>query len=387
MSEDNNSNNGIVNVVDDFDYSTQEEIYHERFKRWRRNKDNPFAFNFTANKNEKVYIDSKGFVDHSFADAEKESLSHIFYVIGIAALIWVFIEDVLGKVGIAGFAAFGFNIHTNFFNSSIYGGSIEIVAALIAISALKVAVPGIYAHYKLKLPKRVEFMGRLNSSLALIGAISMTLIVCTATSLPSAYSSESTEIYDYFQRIDADLYVWDQKEFLIYSIFDIIIMSIISEMFFRGAIFAALRQFGDPFAIIMTSLTAGLLTQDFRAMPAAMLISLVAAYGMVSSGTMFTAISVSIVYKMYNLTILILETDRTEKMPLTRNIFMMIALAAGIIGFVVFWIGFVKKKNGNIALYRSDLSKWRRVGCSVRTFPYSAVLLICLIYAAMRLTL
>lgn len=385
MSEDNRKS--IVNVVEDFDYSTQNESYNKRFKRWRSDKDNPFAFNFTANRNEKVYVESKGFVDHSFDDAEKEALSRIFYVIGIEALIWVVIEDVLGRAGIAGFAAFGFNIHTNFFNSAVYGGSFEIVTALVAISLLKVAIPGIYAHYRFRLPRKVEFMNRLNSSLALFGAISLSLIVCTAVSLPSAYSSESKEIYDYFQSIDADLKVWDQTEFLVYTIFDVIIMSVISEMFFHGAMFGALRQFGDPFAIMMTALTAGLLTQDLREMPAAILISLVAGYGMVSSGTMFTAIAVSIVYKMYNLALLILETDRTDKMPLTRNIFMMAALAVGIIGFFIFWMCFVRKKKGNIAVYRSDVSKWRRIGVSVKTFPYSAVLFICLIYAILRLTL
>ncbi|MBR6069648.1 MAG: CPBP family intramembrane metalloprotease [Ruminococcus sp.] len=378
--------NGIVNVIDEFDYSTQNDTYNEKFKKWRRNKDNHCAFNYAANKNEKVYVDNKGFVAHSVEEAEKDSLTHIVYIIGIAALIWLFTEDVVGKLGIALFSFLGFDIHTNFFNSSIYGGSMEIVAALIVVSVLKIAVPAIYAHIKFRLPRKVEIMGRMNNSLALIGAISMALIVCTATSLPSAYSSESKEIYDYFRSIDADLYVWDQTEFLMYTIFDVVIMSIISEIFFRGAMFAALRQFGDPFAIIITSLTAGLLTQDFRAMPATILISLVAGYGMVSSGTLFTAVSVSIVYKMYNLALMILETDRTEKMPLTRNIFMMIALAIGIVGFVVFWIAFVRRKKGGIARYGSEYPRWRRFGFALKTFPYSAVLLVCLAYAAMRLT-
>ena len=376
----------IVNVIDEFDYSTQNEFYNEKFKKWRRNKDNHCAFNFVANKNEKVYVESKGFVAHSFEEAEKESLTHIVYIIGIAALMWLVTEDVIGKLGISLFTLLGFDIHANFFNSSIYGGSMEIVAALIVVSVLKIVVPAIYAHIKFKFPRKVEFMGKMNNSLALVGAISLTLIICTATSLPSAYSSESKEIYDYFRSIDADLYVWDQTEFLVYTIFDVVIMSIISEIFFRGAMFAALRQFGDPFAIIFTALTAGLLTQDFRAMPVTILISLVAGYGMVSSGTMFTAISVSIVYKMYNLALLILETDRTEKMPLTRNIFMMITLAAGIIGFVVFWIAFVRRKKGGIALYSSEYSRWRRFGFALKTFPYSAVLLICLAYATVRLT-
>ena len=51
MSDDNK--NSIVNVIDEFDYSTQNDAYNEKFKKWRRNKDNHCAFNYSANKNEK----------------------------------------------------------------------------------------------------------------------------------------------------------------------------------------------------------------------------------------------------------------------------------------------------------------------------------------------
>lgn len=387
MSEDNENKKSVINVVGEFDYSTQNDAYNDKFKKWRQKKDNPYAFSFEANTNEKVYVDGKGFIDRSAEDAENEVLSRIFYVIGIGALMFIVFENFLGKLGIAAFELLGFNIHNNFFSSSIYGDRVEIVTAVILISTLKIAVPLLFIRSRFKLPVRVEFMGGMKNSLALLGAISITLIICTAASLPNAYSSESKEIYDYFRSIDADVSVWDQSEFLIYTVFDVIIMSLLTEMLFRGAMFGVLRQFGDLFAIMITSVTTAVLTQDLRAIPVVFLISLTASYGMLTSGAMFTAVAVSVVYKMYNLAILVLETDPTEKMPLTRNIFMIITLIAGIIGFVIFWFGSVRRKKCRLAHYSSELPLWRRAVHSVKTFPYSAVLLICVVYGVIRTVL
>jgi len=371
----------VINVIDEFDYSTQTDSYNELFKSWRRKKNNRFAFRFQANKNEKVYIDGKGFVASSAIDDEKEVLTRIFGVIGVAALLWMIFFHILNKLGLLLFSALGFNIHIDFFSSSIYGGSKEIVTAQIVMPLIQILVPFLYVHFRFKLPRKVEFMGHLHNSFAMMGAIAMALIVCTAAALPSAYSSDSKEIYDYFRSINADVSVWDQSEFVIYTIFDVVVMSTITQLFFCGAMFAVMRQFGDPFAIIMTALTAGLLSQDIAEMPINILIYLVAAYGMVSSGTILTAISVSMIYKMYNLAILVIETDRTTKMPLTRNIFMIIVFFAGVIAFAVYWFECVRKKRNGIAKFNSELTPFKRFVHCLKSFPYSAVALVCIAYA------
>ena len=42
----------IINVVDQFDYSTQNDNYNAKFRAWRKNKENPYAFNFKLNRKE-----------------------------------------------------------------------------------------------------------------------------------------------------------------------------------------------------------------------------------------------------------------------------------------------------------------------------------------------
>lgn len=389
MSDDlkNIMQEDIIDVIDEFDYSTQNESYNEKFRKWRRKRDNPFAFSFAENKKESVYIESRGFIEKSAVDAEKQVLSDIFYNIGLAVLIWIVFGDVISKIIISVCGFCGINIHNNYFSSVIYGGSREIVIAIISISFIKVFVPLIFLHNKFRLPTRVEFMGSMNNSMALLGAISTALIVCTVTSLPSAYSSESKEIYEFFKNIETDVSVWGQSEFIVYTIFDIIIMSVVSEFFFRGAMFAVLRQFGDIFAIVITSVMTMLLSQDFYQMLTILLIAIIASYGMLASGTVFTSVAVIIVYKMYKLTLTIIEVDPSDKMPLTRNLFMIITLIAGGIGLLVYWIYTVKTKKHGLASYKSELSYGERFLHSAKTFPFSAVMLLCAASAIVKAVL
>lgn len=381
MSDDLNN---IINVIEEFDYSTQNSLYNEKFRKWRKKRENPFAFSFEKNKKEIVYIDGRGFIANSATDTEKKVLTKIFYHIGLAMLMWIVFDNVLSKIAISILSFCGFDIHNNYFSSVIYGGNKEIVLTLILTMFIKVLIPLLFLHFTFRLPAKVEFMGNMNNPISLTGTFSMALIVCTAVSLPAAYSSDTKEIYELFKNSGADVMVWGQAEFVIYTFFDIVVMSVISEFFFRGAMFAVLRQFGDPFAVVMTSLMAGIMTQNLKTMPAVILISLVASYGMLSSGTIFTSIAVIIIYKMYDLTLIIIEIDPSDKMPLTRNLFMIIMLIAGGIGLLLYWIYTTRKKRSNLAFYQSELPFKKRFMHSVKTFPFSVTALLYLVCALLK---
>lgn len=374
----------IIDVVEEFDYSTQNESYSKSFRKWRKNKNNPYTFNFSVNKKESIFIDGKGFVSNSPAASERETISRIFFIIGTAMLIWVTIDNIIGKMIIYFLDITGINIHTTFFSSACYGGSIEIVAALIAISLIKIYIPAFYIHKKLKMPFRVEFMSTMNHPSELIGAIALALAVCTVTNIPDAYSSSAKEIYSYFKSINTDISVWGQTEYVIYTIFDVIIVSVSSEILFRGAIFSALRQFGDAFAIIVTAVMASLLTQNVQEMPTVFLISLIASAGMLKSGSIFTAFAVSTVYKMYQLSIVIIEMNNSENMFLIRNLIMTEIFI--ISSFIAILIHMKNHRNRHyFAEYHSDISMKERLIFSFKSFPFAAVAFVCLIAAIIKI--
>ncbi|MDE5582573.1 MAG: CPBP family intramembrane metalloprotease [Ruminococcus sp.] len=376
----------IIDVVEEFDYSTQNEVYNKSFRKWRKNKNNPFAFNFSANTKESVFIDGKGFVNNSPAVAECETINRIFFIIGCAMLIWITTENIIGKIIIYIIGTVGINVHTTFFSTAYYGGSIEIVSALIAIALIKILIPVFYMRKKFRVPLKVEFMGTMNDSAELINAMAMALMVCTIANIPDAYSSSAKEIYDYFKSTDTDISVWGQSEYVIYTIFDVVIISVASEILFRGAIFSVLRQFGDIFAVIITSVMSALLTQDFREMPAVFLISAIASVGMLKSGSVFTAFAVSIIYKMYQLSIVIIETSTSENMFIIRNLIMTGIFAVG--SLAVITIYFIKKKTdrqNHLAVYTSEITLKERILYSFRVYPFWAVAVICVIAGIIKI--
>jgi hypothetical protein rflaF_18951 len=375
----------IINVIDDFDSTASASAYKSNFKKWRKNKDNPFAFNFEINKKESVFSDSRGFENRSKTEAEKKVLGNIMRAAGIAMLISIVFFTVVNKLVIYLLECLGFDIHTTFFSPSVYGSGKEIVIVMIAVSFAALFIPAVYLHKRFKMPVNVGVMRTVNDSAEIIGSIGAALIVCTISCLPSAYSSDSRDIYNYFQSIETDVSVWGQTEFVFYTIFDIIILSFITEFFLRGAIFSALRQFGDVIAIVITTVMSALLTRNFLEIPSAILISLVASIGMLRSGTIFSALMVRVVFKMYQLALIIIEANADSQVFLQRNLFMVVVFLAGIaITAAVMFTGGRKNKR-YLVKYHSELSLRKQLRHAVGTFPFSAVAGLCLLEALIKI--
>ena len=377
----------IISVVDDFDCSAQGEKYDAAYKKWRRNKNNPFTFNFEKNSRESVYVDSKGFNSTTLESAESEMIARIMNIVGIAMLIFIFFDNVLKKLIICLLDFIGVNVHTSFAGDMIFGGSREIVSTYLAITALTFILPSLYLHFKLKLPNRVEFMRSMNDSGEMIASIALTLAACSVTCLPSAYSGDTLEIFTYFRNINADVSVWGQREFVIYMIFDVIVISILTECMLRGAIFHALRQFGDVFAAVVTAIMAALLAFDIREIPAELMISVIAGMGMLRSGSMFTAFVVRAVYKMYRLALIIIESNSAPGSHIQKTEFIIVAFLLGAAVYCALLRRRSKRGKMGLAAYNSNISEVKRLAMAFSTFPFSAVAGLCVLITIIRVIL
>ena len=156
-------------------------------------------------------------------------------------------------------------------------------------------------------------------------------------------------------------------------------------MLFRGAIFAALRQFGDWFAIIITTLMTGLLVQDIQEFPAAVLISLVASIGMLRSGSLITAIFVRTIYKMYQLAVVIIQAGALGNSNKMLTTFILGTFIIGAACSIHFYFVLYRKNSLRIVKYNSGVSMPRRILNAVRLFPFPAVAVMCLISAIIKI--
>ena len=223
----------------------------------------------------------------------------------------------------------------------------------------------------------------MNHPSELVRAISLTIVISTVSCLPNVYSNSTSQLYTYFMKLDADVAVWGQTEFLIYTVYDIILLSIFTEALFHGSIFAALRQFGDYFAIAVTSVLSGLIVQDFSEMPFVIVVSAIAGAGMLRSGSIYTAFFVRIVYKIYRLAIVIIETTVEADLYLERNAFMFFTLATS--GVALFILHFLQEPREYYAEYKSEVSPSKRAFFLIKSYPLPVVVCICLLSAALKI--
>lgn len=371
----------IINVAEDFDAATQGSGYNGHFSEWRKNKDNPFAFNFEKNSKEKIFNESRGFETPSQTEEGKKVLGAIMRETGIIMLIVIVLRNIVGKIAVVALDAVGVDIHTNLFSTGIYGGSTEIVAITIVLALVTLLVPVVYLHKRMKIPFKAGIMHTVWDSAEIIGAIGFAMVFCTIVCLPEAYSSETKDIYTYFASAETDVSIWNHRDFIIYTVFDVVILSVLTELLFRGGIFSVLRQFGDVIAVMVTTAMAVLLTSDFFSMPAALFISFVSSIGMLRSGTIYTAIIVRIVYKMYQLAIVILEVDPSANMIITRNLFMICVFTVGVILAAIVINTGDRKNKRYMVKYKSEFTESRRLLFAVKVFPFPAVAMLCIVQA------
>ena len=377
-------NDGSINVIEEFDYSTQSKLYSDHFKEWRKRKENPFSFSFEMNPKESIYVDGRGFMVGSVQAAEKEALLRVFYIIGVAALMWVVIANVLGKLLVFCMERAGMDIHFSSLNNSIYGNHTWIVTLLVIINLAKILIPALYLLLRFKLPIDVGIMNSKHDSQGLVSAIGLIFITSTLLSLSSAYSSDTKEIFSYLRSLNTDVSLWDQTEFILYTIFDVLIIGTAEELFFRGAMFAVLRQFGDKFAVIMTTLTAVLLAENLNDIIPVIIVSLIASYGMLRSGSIFTAIVVSVIYKVYILAVVVIEADTSNEMTVTRKMFMLLMLCFGGILLLFSWLLAKMRNKKTFVDVKYELTLKDKVMHSLKVFPYSAIAAISPVYMIVK---
>lgn len=369
------------NAVSDFDYSTQNDEYNKEFINWRKNKNNLYAYNYSENRKEKVFVEGRGFVEPSAQREELRAIYRVLRVIGIAMLISMFIEVIFDKIIVFLLDATGVDIHATLTSTFIYGAKLPVVLVMMITDMLKVAVPLWYAGKKFNMPKNVSCPKKINHPVEIVTSSALVIMVAATLSLLDVYSEESREIYTFLLSFKSEIPLWHQKEFVIYIIFDVLVVTVITEMLYRGLFLAVLRQFGDVFAVIVTSLLCGLMTHKYGLMPGIIIVSAVASVSVLRSGSIFTAIYSKILYELFFLAI-----------PFVAGMFSddaEIYFSAGcfVLGLLLFLLAYAvngKFKRRTFARCGTQLPTVKKLALVMKCYPVLAVIIINIILGFME---
>ena len=117
-------------------------------------------------------------------------------------------------------------------------------------------------------------------------------------------------------------------------------------------------------------------------MPASIVITIVAGAGMVRSGSIYTAFFVRIVYKMYRLAIVVIETDTSADMYLDRNLFMLAIFVLG--AGTVICLAVIREKRECYSRYFSEVPVGKRIISAVKAYPFPVVACLCILAAVLK---
>lgn len=160
-----------------------------------------------------------------------------------------------------------------------------------SFSTLALFVPALLAAYWLSMPMGAAFpMRRASARLTVPG-----IFCCLGMSVVGVYISAILQAILYgtagaTASMPDFSPPWGTTEIIMYMIAISVIPAIFEELLFRGVIMQSLRRFGDPFALVVSSILFAMLHRNLLQGPNALLTGLVLGYFTLRSGSLIPAI-------------------------------------------------------------------------------------------------
>ena len=277
-----------VDIVEDFEYNSENEQYNQDYRHWRRHTKGAFMFRFSDNSREHVYVEGAPGNSMGAALAERQAILNLSIRIGIALLVFL-ISEVLGSsLLIAVMRMFHIPISINFLTYQMDGNQWAATGVRVLCLVLKYCLPTAILARMCRLPQSVYIPASLGAIPEFIGGVGAGMIIAAVYSLAAIPTSVqlSQRLFSYKEL----------PAIATYGVFDALAVSVRAELVFRGALLPLLRQFGDPFAVLVTALIGFLCPNALPERLCELLIGLAAGYLMIRSGSLLKCAVLRIVY-------------------------------------------------------------------------------------------
>ncbi len=293
----------MIDVAEDFHCPNQSESYHEAYRAWRRRPDNPFAYTYTKHPKETAFSENPSVLQPSRAMVEKSVLQRISMLIAAAMLLYYVAENLLDKLLITVLNAVGFRIDFVFLEYTMFGDEQAVFIVVSIVSLLKYGLPAAFLFWKLRMPVKVTLPMKVQHPSQLLSGMALTMLL--SAGLGTFLVSRSSELKKYEMLLDSV----DSSDMLLflYEILTIFVLPIVIELFLHGVMFQVLRQFGDAFAIGITTALAMMLMHTPSDILRVGIITLTISYCMVQTGSFSSAIVLHIVHEIYMFALYYLE--------------------------------------------------------------------------------
>ncbi|MDE5737026.1 MAG: hypothetical protein K2H93_01520 [Oscillospiraceae bacterium] len=295
----------MIDVVEDFSFPYQNTEYQEAFRIWRRKKKNPYAFQFTKNPKESAFSESQAVGTKSPSKVEQIVLNRMGYLVGYILICYLVIENVFDKIAVLIMHSLHLQIEmVTLGQSRLYGDETLIFWLSFLTNLLKYLIPALVMQFVLKLPVRVSLPMHIRKPSLLIGGIALIMLLNIGLGMFGASRSAELEKY----RLISSAVGNDDHRIIIYILVAIFVLPLITELLLHGAMFQAMRQFGDMFAVVTTAVLAVALTHNIWDALRVGLVHLTISYYLIKTGSFGSVVLIRIVHEIYMFALFCMET-------------------------------------------------------------------------------
>ena len=282
-------------------YRNQSELYQKKYHEWRTNPKNPFGYTFVHDSRIRTYVDGEGYLEETPVANEKKALGSCYRLAGVTLLIMVAVSyvryivmDILFEIPNGG----------RMFHSEINGGIRPLADpaayVLLTLNLFEFLLPLFFLKAATRMPSRIAVPLRRSRNISVPAAVIMMLVITTIGRLfnsAAAFGLEKLRIdIPYFDQIRAEGTVAT----VVCSIGQHVLLSILLEIIFRGYLLQMFRQFGDSFAVIVTSIMGCLTLYDLSQVGYMFCAGAFAGIITVRSGSIKSACIMRIIARFYN---------------------------------------------------------------------------------------
>ena len=298
----------VIDVVEDFSCPYQTAAYQEAFRSWRRKKQNPYAFRFTKNPKESSFSESQSAVGLSPAKTEQRILNRIGKLIGCALICYLVAENILDKAAVMLMHLLHLHIELVFFGESrLYGDERLVFWLTFGIQFIKYLIPAVLLQFVLRMPVQVSLPMKIHKPARLVLGIGMMMLLSIGMGTLQTPLSADMEKY----RIISSTGHSESGRVILYLLMTILVLPMITELFLHGCMFQALRQFGDDFAVISTSILAAALTHNLPDAFRIGLVHLLISCYLIYTGSFCSAAILRMIHEIYMFAFFYIESSNS----------------------------------------------------------------------------
>lgn len=341
----------------------QDREYNEMYRKWRIDHKNDYGFYFLDNSDELTYRDGEGFITEYPEAAERSAVSGIHSIVANTLIMYVLLNIL--NIAVNYFLPLKYPSDFAYNTAGFFTGNETKAIIFSYISNIVIRIlPMAYLLKKIKIPFKVIAPVKVSNKPLFYMAVPMAMLIFAISTLLSGaeYFFAGTFGIDIRNRI------WlpdSVSSSVLYCILMIIIIPVISEFIHRGVFMQILRQFGDGYALVATSLIYSMVSGRSGALFFMMISSLMIGYFSIRTGSIVTALlmRITISASSYFLTYVRSSQNFAGISVAITMAVLCIYLIIGIISLIIF----MKNHSNKISLplYSMYLGEKERFMCCV----------------------